>query len=364
MEFFDRDSEIAYMKRILEQYPRRIVFVYGPINSGKTALIVELLSRLDKEKFLPFYFNLREFQLSKYEDFVDLFFMVKNGFKGLLESLKLHSTPSVTFAGIVTIKIPISKEDFSLIRSSNRPEDAFSYIKAYFVHLVSHGLRPILVLDELQMMRGVKYNGLLLDQLFNFFVSLTKETHLAHVVAVTSDCLFIEHVYGVARLEGRVEYIKIDDLDKDRARELYENLELPKGRFEFVWGYLGGKINDYLALEMEYRAGMEIDVALERMLRDEMNRLLYLLMQFSYKEVRYVDEDGSEYRIEEERVKETLKFFVEKEEGDVIDFDFATLRYLIKENILFFDPVEGIVRPQSRLVHRAIKDLKLDGGQI
>jgi hypothetical protein len=33
------------------------------------------------------------------------------------------------------------------------------------------------------------------------------------------------------------------------------------------------------------------------------------------------------------------------------------LKFLIEENILFYNPVKGIVRPQSQLIHKAIIEL-------
>ena len=33
------------------------------------------------------------------------------------------------------------------------------------------------------------------------------------------------------------------------------------------------------------------------------------------------------------------------------------LKFLIEENILFYNPVEGTVCPQGRLIHRAIEEV-------
>ena len=44
MKFFDREKEIYKIISILEGEPNFIYFVYGPINSGKTALINEVIN--------------------------------------------------------------------------------------------------------------------------------------------------------------------------------------------------------------------------------------------------------------------------------------------------------------------------------
>ncbi|MFQ6055739.1 MAG: ATP-binding protein [Methanosarcinales archaeon] len=58
IEFFNREEEIKEFKRIIGRAPRRIYFVYGPINSGKTALMQEIINSLTKQHKV-FYYNLR-----------------------------------------------------------------------------------------------------------------------------------------------------------------------------------------------------------------------------------------------------------------------------------------------------------------
>ncbi|ENN95637.1 ATPase AAA, partial [Methanocaldococcus villosus KIN24-T80] len=75
MEFFNREKEINEILSIIEFEPNFIYFVYGPINSGKTALINEIINnRLDKDKYVVFYFDLREIFISKYDDFIEVLF--------------------------------------------------------------------------------------------------------------------------------------------------------------------------------------------------------------------------------------------------------------------------------------------------
>ncbi|WP_456418890.1 ATP-binding protein, partial [Methanocaldococcus infernus] len=42
MKFFNREKEIREILSILEFEPNFIYFIYGPLNSGKTALINEV----------------------------------------------------------------------------------------------------------------------------------------------------------------------------------------------------------------------------------------------------------------------------------------------------------------------------------
>lgn len=55
MKFFNREKEINEILLILEEEPNNIYFIYGPLNSGKSTLIREVITnRLDKSKYIPF----------------------------------------------------------------------------------------------------------------------------------------------------------------------------------------------------------------------------------------------------------------------------------------------------------------------
>ncbi len=75
MKLFNREKEMEYILHILNREPDDIYFIYGPINSGKTALINEIINnRLNKDKYVVFYFDLREIFISKYDDFIEVLF--------------------------------------------------------------------------------------------------------------------------------------------------------------------------------------------------------------------------------------------------------------------------------------------------
>ena len=76
IEFHDREKEIEEIKRILNYQPNKIIFVYGPINSGKTELFQHLIKSLPNE-YKAFYVNLRGVYVSKAEDFLTVLFDVE-----------------------------------------------------------------------------------------------------------------------------------------------------------------------------------------------------------------------------------------------------------------------------------------------
>ena len=49
IEFHDREPETKEIRDILDSEPSLITFVYGPINSGKTALVTHLIDQLPED---------------------------------------------------------------------------------------------------------------------------------------------------------------------------------------------------------------------------------------------------------------------------------------------------------------------------
>ena len=96
--------------------------------------------------------------------------------------------------------------------------------------------------------------------------------------------------------------------------------------------------------------------ALERMLRDEAAKFELLLRALKYSPLK-VSVRGSIIEVKAEEFKEGLRIFKEKEEVFARDVEEPVLLGGIQENILFYNPLEGTVRPQSRLLWRAIKEV-------
>ena len=86
----------------------------------------------------------------------------------------------------------VSVEDDALLK-----KNPFRVMEAQLEKAVENGIRPVIILDEIQTLKDIYMNGerMLLDELFNFFVSITKETHLAHVILDSSDSFFISELH-------------------------------------------------------------------------------------------------------------------------------------------------------------------------
>ena len=70
-----------------------------------------------------------------------------------------------------------------------------------------------------------------------------------------------------------------------------------------------------------------------------------------------VEVNSKTYSVNYDNVLESLKLFLNRDEVADDEIDEISKRYLIKKNVLFFDPVRGIVKPQSRLDLVAIRKI-------
>ena len=350
IEFHDREPEIEEIRDILNSEPSLITFVYGPINSGKTALITHLIDHLPGE-YVVFYINLRTKFLASYDDFIESLFeleMETNATK-----IKRKETLAELVSSVTKVTgIPITREFIDYVFKDNKPKNAFSYMIKLFEEVRATGRQPVLILDELQKIGDVNVNGSLIYELFNFFIDLTKELHLCHVFAVTSDSIFIERVYSEAMLSGRCEYLLVDDFDYETNVAFLKEHGFTNDELEVAWEYCGGKPVCLLKL---IRADEKEKIA-KKMLVTRVNQLKDLLDYLNYTKPR-ITIGETDYMVEREDIIVILAKFASAECIDDQGLDRPAKHYLIKNNILFLDPDLGSIKPQSRLDLLAIREL-------
>ncbi|XRO76374.1 ATP-binding protein [Methanocaldococcus sp. 10A] len=363
MKFFNREKEIKEILSILEGEPNFIYFIYGPINSGKSTVIREIITnRLNKSKYIPFFIDFRTRNVVNVDNFIECLFEVdekskiddfREYAKSLADLLVKGSEEIDKYYLGMPIKIPKPFFD-KIFNKKDKSGDVYQYIEYLFAKLNEKGKKPILIFDELQMIKEITLNGnrLLLWSLFQFLVALTKVQHLCHVFCLSSDSLFIEYVYNAGELEGRADYILIDDFSKDKALKYMDflakeilNKELSIEEKEKIYSYVGGKpvLNYKVIDKMRYE---KLEYILNKMLKIESSKLKKLLIRI--KNGKY---EGINYN----KVINALSLFKKKYVIDEYKIDEDTKEFLVTMNILFLNPIEEILRPQSYLVWNAIK---------
>jgi len=348
--FHNRKREINEVTKILEAEPSLITFVYGPINSGKTTLISHLIEQLPDE-YVVFYINLRGRFISDYRDLIKVLFKIEKekNYKEVLKTISEISAETLKFSGI-----PVAESVMNALFKERSYEDVFEFLEEYFT-TIAKNKRPVLIIDELQVVGDLKINGLLMYKLFNFFIRLTKELHLCHIFAVSSDSLFIENVYSEAMLDGRCRYLLVDDFDYETTAALLERDGFTDDEKAVAWEYCGGKpvcLNELIYADDREQIAKD-------MLKTRVTQLKDLLDYLDYTKPKIMIGDD-EYLVEKEDITDILNRFVDTEYLDDEGLNRPAKHFLIKDNILFLNPHTGIIKPQSRLNLLAIRDVLKD----
>ena len=347
--FHDRERETGEIMKILDVEPSLITFVYGPINSGKTTLVSHLIKELP-EDYAPFYVNLRGRFITDYEDFLNALFEIDEdgGVGNVTEYAKSILKDLGTVSGI---PIPINLFE-QIFEKKDKSKDMFKYMEQFFVE-ISTKRTPILIIDELQVIGDIKIDGFLVYKLFNFFIRLTKELHLCHVFAVSSDSLFIEQVYSEAMLQGRSRHLLVDDFSEETTMNFLDEYGFTDVEKELAWGYCGGKPIYLVEL---VNAGENREKKAEEMLGMRLWAIEGLLedaREFGYK-ISYGEE---RIVLGEEHILKSLEEFRDRDYIKSSELSKSVKLGLIKENILFLDSVKQIIKPQSRLDLLAIREV-------
>jgi len=341
--FVNREKELEYLRDYINKEPAEILFLHGPKSSGKTTLLYKFLEKMEKIQKLDVKFlNLRKVLIANYSDFMKIFFGVD--YSRAKEDVKEKREYDIKFFKL-SVEVLKGMEDGEL--------DPFSIMEKEFLKLKKKGIKPVVVIDELQALDEIYMNGgkdrLLIIELFNFFVAMTKESHLAHIIISSSDGYFIDRVYTDSRLKKTSDFYKVDYLDKTDVLEWLLNLEkysgikeytLEKEDIEKIWDVVGGSM-------------WEIQSILSRHFKQPLDEVLARYKQKMQGLITdYIVTKGRKKR------EKVLKTFVKDDclmKKDAHENDEEILQHMVRNNILYFDPTEAVYYPQGRSYHHGIK---------
>jgi len=346
--FINRETELKDLRTFIDKEPSEILFLHGPKSSGKTTLLYKFLEQIQKEQKLDIKFvNLRETFTDVYEDFLKTFFQVER------KGEKKAAVESDINVGFFKISSSIEKKILE------KRADPFKVMKAEFLSLNKKGIKPVLIIDELQALEKIYIDNnkdrQLITALFNFFVAMAKERHIAHIMIASSDGYFLNTMYNDSRLKKTSRFYKVDYLSKEDTMEWLLNLKkyskikdytLTKEDAEKIWDTVGGSmweiqeiLNDLFNTPIDealslYKEKMQGIIAHYTMLDKNKRELLRLVDE---KEIlRAGDADLENLPIEAPELKELL-------------------RDMVRNNILYFDPTKAIYYPQGRSFQWGIK---------
>gem|GEM_PF-315281 len=345
--FINRQKELNDLKAYINEEPESILFIHGPKSSGKTTLLYKFLEQLEKEQKLDVKFmNLRktftEFTDNyNYKDFLSVFFNVDD--RG--EKKEKFAT------GINVGFFKINSEIEEKIQQGK--VDPFKVMEKEFIKLEEKGIKPILIIDELQALDEIYMNNgrdhRLIIELFNFFVAMTKESHLAHIIIASSDGYFINTVYADSKLKKSSKFYKVAYLQKEDVMEWLLNLEkyskiedytLTKEDAEKIWETVGGSMWE-----------------IQDILSDLFNTPLDDVIRLYKKKMRSLIVDYV-VKPEQKGIEKLLRRFVGRDElskEEINSEEEKLLREMVRQNILYFDPTEAMYYPQGKSYHHGIR---------
>ena len=342
--FVDREEEIKFLKEFFEKEPSRILFLYGPKSTGKTTLIEYVIeNELNKKDFWIKYLNLRGVLIANYDNFIYTFFEEED--------------ENITTELNRTYDLKIFKLEAKTLKAVKEKR------KNLFVELIRQFERikekKLLIIDEIQVLEDIYINGEkeLLKEFLNFCVSLTKETHLSHVVILTSNTIFLNRLYNDAKLKATSDFVLIDHPDIKVARKLLEDLEYNNEQIDLIIEYFGSAISYLLYTYMMVKPTDSIEKLKEFLEEEKINAYMQIVEILKrYKKYNLSSNAKEEFlKIAKEIVKNGKFLFKNANEEmlDVIDL-------FCEKEILFFDPQTGIITPNSRIYLKAIEELKKD----
>ncbi|KPA09954.1 ATP-binding protein [Candidatus Magnetomorum sp. HK-1] len=241
--FINREKELDYLKGWIQDEPKNILFIYGPKSSGKTTLLMNFINiHLNNKHYNIKHFNLREVLIANYIDFIQAFFEIDYS----------KERPELKQKTQYSLKVfKLSRE----IKKSleNKTLDPFVVMKKELIKLSKKGKRPVIIIDELQALEDIYLNGQreLLKELFNFFVAMTKESHLCHVIIASSDGYFMKRIFEDSKLTKTSRFYLVDYLTEEDSKYWLNHLEsesaitrfkLSEAQIEMIWKFIGGSM--------------------------------------------------------------------------------------------------------------------------
>ncbi len=335
--FIDREEEIEFFTDWFLEAPQRILFVYGPKSSGKTTVMEYVVENklLNDDKYWVKYLNLRGKLISSYDSFLYSFITPDDIYKKSVETDKKFSLKFFS----------IQRKVLSEVK--NKERDLFEELMKS-IEQESRDKRCILIIDEIQKLNEIYINSNreLLKEFLNFCVRLTKETHLCHVLVLTSNTIFIEKIYSDAKLKKTSQFKKVDHLNRDKIKEWLIAQGFSDQEMDLVWDYYGGCVSDILKIISHKKKNKDIKEFLKQEQWLAYTEIVDFMVRGGFKDTEIV--------LFEEISKEILYngcFELSKKKRHYL----PVIEKWAEKEILFYDPLELKVAGNSRIYEKGME---------
>lgn len=361
--FINRSEELRVLSDWISQQPEQILFIYGPKSSGKTTLLKKFIeNNLTSNLYDIKHFNLRKTLITDYKNFIHTFFKID--YSKSSKEVKTKKEYNVKFFKLTTeILKGIENKEF----------DPFDVMFVQLEKIVKKGKQPVIIIDELQALEDIYLNGQrqLLKELFNFFVAITKEDHLCHVIIASSDGYFMNRIYNDSKLIKTSEFFEVEYLDENDTKYWLSNLEKESGiktytlsdfQINEIWKYFGGsmwEISNILGQLISYASHMKVkDSHLEQIIQRQISinsGRFYHYARLNKQKIALLKEIFSVQQYKTEFNESDLSALSDKniyEENALTE----ELNNLVRSNYLAFNPTTCIYKIQGKSIFYGLKD--------
>jgi len=339
-DFINREKEIDFFLNYFQTNPKRVLWVYGPKSTGKTTLIEYVLeNNLDSKKYNIKYLNFRRTLISTLDNFIESFIEEKDE----EDDKQTELNRKYNLFGLFKLEAKTIKK----IKENRK--NLFNYLLEEFS---KEKRKNIFIIDEIQTLQDIYLNGdkQLLSEFLNFCVALTKETHLSHVVILTSNTIFLNEVYNNAKMKVTSDFKLIEHLPYPEIKTwlMAESLGFGPKEVELIYDYLGGSVAHIKKL-IDFRS--EYNSLNEQL--EEMAEIAKSEIEFSFKELRKKDKENLIDPFKD-IAKDILKNGYSKRSTKEHD---ETVEFFCEKEILFYDPVKNITTANSRIYIKALEKI-------
>ncbi|MDQ7032655.1 MAG: ATP-binding protein [Desulfonauticus sp.] len=337
-EFINREKEIGFFLNYFKQNPKRVVWVYGPKSTGKTTLIEYIIENylLEDKSYNVKYINFRRVLISSFDNFIESILEERDE-----NEIQTELNRNYNIFGLFKL------EAKTLRKIKENKKNLFNYLLEEFR---KEKKKSIFIIDEIQSLQDIYINGnkKLLNEFLNFCVSLTKETHLSHVLILTSNTIFLSEIYSNAKMKVTSDFKLIDHLGYEEIKTWLiskKDLGFRGEDIELIYEYLGGSvahIKKLLDFRKEYNSLQE---QLEEMVEIAENEI-----DFFIQTNKLSKEDIDRFKFVSQKIMENGYFDNKKYKG-YIDI----VSKFTEVEILFYDAIKNITKANSRIYVKAFE---------
>ena len=338
VEFVNREKEIEYFLNYFKNMPEKILWVYGPKSTGKTTIIEYIIENelLKDKNYWIKYINFRGLFVTNYDRFVESFLKeVEDNEDDDFTNKELSGELNL---GVIKIKSKLLQD----IKQNKK-----NLFDKLLINLRKIKKQKIIVIDEIQTLEDIYVKGgkLLLHEFLNFCVRLTKETHLSHIVILTSNTIFLNTIYQNSKLKETSRFKLIDHLTYNDIQRWLKEKNFSKDEIELIYEYLGGSATRIKKLLEDYKEFNSLRDYLENEADIAMNEILYMLKITNEQEIK----DNFKTVM-----KEIVKNGYFKDSSEDKKF-LKAIEVFADVEILFYDPITNITTPNSKIYHKGFE---------